>query len=160
MLPGAVRTTLKNGPAASRGVQRAPVSLVPLDWLKAHEEFVEDRVQELTRRFTQTGRVDYAVVADARTGTVIDGHHRLETLRRLRAQVVPAVLVDYLDPAITVRCWREDEPAPTKEEVVERAQAGKLYPPKTTRHDFVRILDPVDVPLAELQSPAAPAPRV
>lgn len=135
------------------------MSLVPLEWLRAHEEFVEERVQELTRRFTLAGRVDYAVVADARTGTVIDGHHRLETLRRLKAQVVPAVLVDYMDPAITVRCWRENEPAPTKEEVVERAQAGKLYPPKTTRHDFVRILDPVDVPLAELQSPAAPAPR-
>ena len=135
------------------------MSLVPLEWLKAHEEYVEERVQELTRRFTQTGRVDYAVVADARTGTVIDGHHRLETLRRLRAQVVPAVLVDYMDPDITVRCWRENEVAPTKAEVVERARAGRLYPPKTTRHDFVRILDPVDVPLAELQASAAPAPR-
>lgn len=135
------------------------MSLVPLEWLKAHEQFVEDRVQELTRRFTQSGRVDYAVVADARTGTVIDGHHRLETLRRLHARLVPAVLVDYLDPAITVRCWREGEAAPTKEEVVERARAGKLYPPKTTRHDFVRVLDPVDVPLEDLQAGAAPTPR-
>lgn len=125
-------------------------SLVPLSWLKAHEAYVEDRVQELTRRFAQTGRVDYAVVADARTGTVIDGHHRLETLRRLKAELVPAVLVDYLDAAITVRCWREGEPAPTKEEVVARAAKGRLYPPKTTRHDFVRVLDPVDVLLEEL----------
>lgn len=123
---------------------------MPLEWLKAHEEFVEDRVQELTRRFQASGRVDYAVVADVRTGTVVDGHHRLETLRRLGARLVPAVLVDYLDEAITVRCWREDEPAPTKAEVVERAAAGRLYPPKTTRHDFVRVLDPVEVPLADL----------
>lgn len=129
-------------------------SLVPLDWLKAHEEHVEDRVQELLRRFEQTGCVDYAVVADARTGTVVDGHHRLETLRRLGARLVPAVLVDYMDPAITVRAWREAEKAPTKEEVVARAAKGQLYPPKTTRHDFVRVLDPVDVPLDVLRGEA------
>lgn len=129
------------------------VSLVPIEWLKAHEAYVEDRVQELTRRFQQTGRVDYAVVADADTGTVIDGHHRLETLRRLGARLVPAVLVDYTDAAITIRSWRETERAPTKAEVVDRAARGALYPPKTTRHDFVRVLDPVDLPLSELGAP-------
>lgn len=126
------------------------VSLVPLAWLRPHEAYVEDRVQELERRFAHTRRVDYAVVADARTGTVIDGHHRLETLRRLGASLVPAVLVDYMDPGITVRTWRDGESAPTKAEVVARAADGRLYPPKSTRHDFVRVLDPVDVPLEDL----------
>lgn len=132
------------------------VSLVPLEWLKAHEAYVEDRVEELTRRFQQTGLVDYAVVADERTGTVIDGHHRLETLRRLGARLVPAVLVDYMDGGITVRAWREQERAPTKGEIVARAAKGELYPPKTTRHDFVRVLDPVDLPLSELGAALPP----
>lgn len=124
--------------------------LVPLEWLKAHEQFVEARVAELSERFRKNGCVDYAVVADRGTGTVIDGHHRLETLRRLGARRVPVVLVDYMDPAITVRNWRPDEPAPTKADVISRAADGKLYPPKTTRHDFVRVLHPVDVPLETL----------
>ncbi|HEX2022184.1 MAG TPA: ParB N-terminal domain-containing protein [Candidatus Thermoplasmatota archaeon] len=131
----------------------ARFDLVPLAWLKAHEEHVEDRVRELTERFRRSGCVDYAVVADRATGTVIDGHHRLESLRRLGAALAPAVLVDYMDPSITVRSWRADEKAPEKSEVVARAAAGRLYPPKTTRHDFVRVLDPVDVPLAQLGAP-------
>ena len=122
----------------------------PLSWLKAHEQYVEARVVELLERFQRTGCVDYAVVVDRQTGTIIDGHHRYEALRRLGAALVPVHLVDYLDPSITIRCWREGERAPTKEEVVERAAKGLLYPPKTTRHDFVRVLHPVDAPLAAL----------
>lgn len=129
-----------------------------MSWLKAHERYVEERVRELTDRFRRAGCIDFAVVADRATGTVIDGHHRLETLRRLGATHVPVVLVDYMDPAITVRNWRPDEPAPSKAEVVVRAERGELYPPKTTRHDFVRVLDPVDVPLDLLGVGAAVRP--
>lgn len=133
------------------------VTLVPLSWLKPHEQYVEARVAELTERFRKSGCVDYAVVADARTGTIIDGHHRYETLRRLGAERAPVVLVDYADPSVTVRNWRPDEPPVTKEDVLRRAQEGRLFPPKTTRHDFVRVLDPADVPLSELLAPRAHA---
>lgn len=126
--------------------------LVPLAWLKAHEQHVEQRVAELVHHFQLRDAIDYAIVADERTGTVIDGHHRLMALRRLGARWAPVYLVDYQDPAITVHTWREGEKAPSKEEVVARAAAGRLYPPKSTRHDFVRMLDPVDVPLADLRA--------
>lgn len=130
----------------------------PLAWLKPHEQYVEARVVELLERFQRTGCVDYAVVVDRLTGTIIDGHHRYEALRRLGAALVPVHLVDYQDPSITVRCWREGERAPSKEEVVERAAKGLLYLPKTTRHDFVRVLHPVDVPLAQLMGTSAERP--
>lgn len=128
--------------------------LVPIGWLRAHEHYVEARVMELVERFRRTGVIDYAIVADAETGTVIDGHHRLEALRRLDAERAPVVLVDYMDPAIGIRAWREQEAPPTKGEVVRRALEGRLYPPKTTRHDFVRVLHPADVPLARLMHQA------
>lgn len=134
--------------------------LVPIEWLKAHEEYVEARVQELFGRFQKSGAVDYAVVADATTGTVIDGHHRLEALRRSGARWVPAHLVDYADAHLTVSNWREHEPPVTKEDVLVRAREGRLFPPKTTRHDFVRVLDPVDVPLKVLREPEAGHPSV
>ena len=126
-------------------------AVVPLAWLKAHEQYVEQRVAELVHHFQHRGAIDYAIVADERTGTVIDGHHRLEALRRLGAQMAPAYLIDYMHPGISVHTWREGEKAPEKEEVIARAAAGDLYPPKSTRHDFVRVLDPVDVPLAKLR---------
>ena len=134
-------------------------TLVALPWLRAHEEYVEARVVELVERFRRSGSVDYAVVADRETGTLIDGHHRLEALRRLGAKQVPAVLVDYHDAAIGIRTWREGEKVPTKDEVIARAKRGELYPPKTTRHDFVRILDPVDLPLAQLGVPGGARPK-
>lgn len=126
-------------------------ALVPLSWLKAHEQYVEQRVAELVHHFTLRGAIDYAIVADERTGTVVDGHHRLEALRRLGATMAPAYLIDYADPGITVHTWRDGEKSPSKEEVVARAAAGNLFPPKSTRHDFVRVLDPVDVPLDKLR---------
>lgn len=126
------------------------VELVPISFLKPHEEFVEARVQEVLRSFAARGCADYAIVVDRATGTIVDGHHRYEALRRLGAQRVPALLVDYMDPAIGIRTWREGEAPPTKEEVVRRALEGRLFAPKSTRHDFVRALHPVDVPLADL----------
>lgn len=131
-------------------------SLVPIEWLKAHEQYVEERVVELLDRFAKTGCVDYAVVVDRETGTVIDGHHRLEALRRLGAQLVPVHLVDYRDAGLTVTNWREDDPPVTKEDVLRHAREGRLFPPKTTKHDFVRVIDPADVPLALLTAAGAP----
>lgn len=132
------------------------MSLVPLGWLKPHEQFVEARVREVLEGFRKAGVVDFAIVADLATGTVVDGHHRLEALRRLHAALAPVFLVDYNDASVTVRNWREDEAPVTKEDVLLHAAAGKLYPPKTTRHDFVRVLDPVDVSLSELVDERVP----
>lgn len=126
--------------------------LVPLRWLKAHEQFVETRVAQLEHHFRVRGAIDYAIVADERTGTVIDGHHRLEALKRLGATWAPAFLLDYFDPRVQVHTWREGEKAPSKEEVVSRAASGDLFVPKSTRHDFVKQLDPVDVPLEALMA--------
>lgn len=145
-----VVANVKRGARHRRDDMVQRVSLVPLHWLKPHEAFVEERVLQVLDNFRRHGAVDFAVVADVATGTVIDGHHRLEALRRLSALFVPAFLVDYRDAAITVRGWREGEAVPTKEDVLQHAAQGKLYPPKTTRHDFVPVMDPVDVPLAEL----------
>ena len=125
--------------------------LAELSWLKAHEQFVEQRVAELVHTFQLRGAIDYAIVADERTGTVVDGHHRLEALRRLGAKLAPVFLIDYMHPSITVHTWRDGEKAPAKEEVLDRAARGDLFPPKSTRHDFVRVLDPVDVPLDALR---------
>jgi len=140
--------------SAGPGVRR--MSLVPIAWLKAHEEFVDARVREVLENFRRQGAVDFAIVADAKTGTVIDGHHRLEALKRLHAALVPAHLVDYMDPSVAVRNWRENETPVTKEEIIAHAAEGKLFPPKTTRHDLVRVLDPVNVPLAELMDERMP----
>ena len=40
--------------------------------------------------------------------------------------------------------------APTKKEIIERAKAGRVFPPKTTRHDMPFIPKAIHVPFSEL----------
>jgi len=128
-------------------------TITPIERLRAHEEFVEERVLELIERFRIRNSVDYAIIIDDATGVVIDGHHRYEALRRMDAHHAPVHVVDYLgDDTIIVKNWREDEPAVSKRDIIDHAMTGRLYPPKTTRHDFIHTLDPIDVPLSRLQA--------
>jgi uncharacterized protein (DUF1015 family) len=98
-------------------------------------------------KFQKIGIIDYSIIADIETGIVIDGHHRFEALRRMNAILAPVHLVDYKDENITVRNWRENEPTITKEEIIRQVNEGKLYPPKTTRHDIAYPRHPVNIPL-------------
>ena len=136
---------------APAGPERPPIQFVPADQLLAHEQVVQPRVEELVRVLQREQVVRLAIVADAKTLVVLDGHHRLEALRRLKCKRVPALLVDYQRPDIRVGTWRDGETAPTKDEVLRRAEQGKLYAPKSTRHFFPWKLQEQPVPLSDLQ---------
>lgn len=131
-------------------VERPPLSIVELSRLRAHEQFVEPRVQELQHRIQRDRSVPVAIVADAASLVVLDGHHRLEALRRLGCRRAPVMLVDYHRPDIRVGSWRQGEKPPTKDEVLLQAAAGKLFPPKTTRHYFPWKFQESPVPLDDL----------
>jgi hypothetical protein len=129
---------------------RPPLAFVPADRLLAHEEVVPHKVAELVEVLRRDGVVRLAIVADEASLVVLDGHHRLTALRRLGARRVPVLLVDYRDPDIRVGTWRAGEHPPGKDEVVAQARAGKLFPPKTTRHFFPWKLQEQPVRLADL----------
>jgi hypothetical protein len=129
---------------------RPPLAFVEQERLLAHEEVVAPKVEELVALLRRDGVVRLAIVADERSLVVLDGHHRLTALRRLGARRIPVLLVDYLDPDIRVGTWRAGEHPPSKDEVVAQARAGKLYPPKTTRHFFPWKLQEQPVRLADL----------
>ncbi|HVL49226.1 MAG TPA: ParB N-terminal domain-containing protein [Candidatus Thermoplasmatota archaeon] len=130
---------------------KSKFALVEIAKLRIHEEIEEDRVRALAEAIARDGLVERAIIADRATLVVIDGHHRHAALTRLGCLRAPVVLVDYMDPAIVVENWRAGEPAPTKEEVLERAARGKPFPPKTTRHPGLYDLTEVRVPLADLR---------
>lgn len=131
--------------------ERPPLALIDVGRLLAHEQFVEARVQELQAKMERQGAVPVAIVADAKTLTILDGHHRYEALKRLGCKRVPVMLVDYQRADIRVGTWREGEAPPAKDEVVAQAKAGKLYPPKSTRHFFPWKFKESPVPLAQLR---------
>lgn len=131
--------------------ERPPIQLVPVEKLLAHEQVVQPRVDDLVKVLNREGVIRLAIVADARTFVVLDGHHRLAALKAIGAKRIPVLLVDYFRPDIRVGTWRENERAPTKDEVIEHAAQGKLYTPKSTRHFFPWKLHEEPVPLAKLR---------
>lgn len=134
----------------------APVAhefaLVPLADLRQHEE-VEGaaEVGALAERIARDGFVAQPIVADRRTLVVLDGHHRLNALRHLGLRCAPVYLVDYMDPAIRVESWRDEEQPPTKETVIERALSGKPLPAKATKHTALYGFPKRNVPLVDLR---------
>ena len=127
-----------------------PIALVSLDHLKPHEMIIEERVKDLQRRLVEDGMQIRPILVDSKTMIILDGHHRVEALRRLGAKKVAAVLVDYdSDECISVASWREGW-AVTKDEVRERGLSRNLYPPRTSRHMPRFRVPEVNVSLREL----------
>ena len=91
---------------------------------------------------------------DGRTGTILDGHHRYHVGLRIGLLRLPVIKVDYLDDeGIELDIWPgSDLEALTKQEVVEMALSGKLYPPKTSRHRYSDYLPAIAVPLDSMRS--------
>jgi L-serine kinase (ADP) len=149
---GGQKTLIRGGDSRPMDPAARPaIALVPAEKLLAHEQVVRPRVDDLVRIIRREQVVRLAIVADAASYVVLDGHHRLTALRELGCKRVPALLVDYHRPDIRVGTWRANEAPPTKEEVLRHAEAGKLFPPKSTRHFFPWKLQEEPVPLADLQ---------
>ena len=131
--------------------------LLPVDRLKVHEEVVPVRVDVLVREIRHRGEVEEPILVARDSDVILNGHHRFAALRRIGARWVPAWVVEYDDPAIQLERWYEGPPL-TKKEVVARANSGRPFSPKTTRHLVESPLPARPTPLAELLS-AAPKPR-
>ncbi len=136
--------------------------LLPIESLKVHEEVVEAEVLQLVQALQREGAVQEPLWIARGSFVILNGHHRYNALRRLKARFAPAWLVDYEDPDIDLARW-SDGPPLTKAEVVERAVSGHPYPPKTTRHRIRHPLPHHPTSLDELgvpsQARAAPPSR-
>lgn len=129
------------------------VSLVPVEWLKAHEEIrvrARDKLLDMTKRW---GGFTKPLVVDKKTGSLLDGHHRYSVARLLNLTSVPAICVDYLfDETIIVETWpNSDYEEITKKDVVDMCLSDDLFPPKTSRHMFAYDIPPIFISLDALR---------
>ncbi len=129
---------------------RAPeFELVPIEKLHSHEEIDEDNVAELLQELTRSGVFADPIWVSRGSYVILNGHHRVEALRRIGAHRVPAWLLDYETDLVGLEPWRPGLPI-TKAEVVRRGLAGHLFPPKTTRHKVRAELPARPTPLTDL----------
>jgi hypothetical protein len=137
---------------------RVRFALLRPERLRIHEQIVPERVELLVQEIRGSGRVEQPILVARGSGVVLDGHHRFEALRRLGVRKVPAWVIEYDDPIVQLGRW-SDGPPLSKNEVVERARAGRPFPPKTSRHRVMIQLPARPVPLEKLMTAAPRRPR-
>lgn len=123
--------------------------LVPIDSLRPHEEIDPADVEWLAGELAQTGVFREPIWVGEEENVILNGHHRFAALQRLGASRVPAWVFPYLDDSVSLGRWSPGPPI-TKQEVLERAKAGRLFPLKTTRHRLSFELPPHPTPTSEL----------
>ena len=125
--------------------------LLDVNKLKSHEETRPELLDSLVKEIRNDGYLRKPVLVEDRHYVILDGHHRYEALKKLGCKKIPVYLVDYYDDAIYLTTWPEAKHKNvTKNQVVEMAKSGGLFPPKTTRHIVNIELQEVKVKLAEL----------
>lgn len=127
--------------------------LISIERLRPHEETREPALRQVVRDLQREGKVREPILVADEHLVVLNGHHRLAALRALGVRKVPAWVVAYFTDIVELDKWPESSHLHpiSKEEVVERAHRGKLYPPKTTRHRLKVELPERETPLSELR---------
>lgn len=135
----------------------AEFALLPLSVVKGHEQIEEGSLADLTAHIRRSRVLSEPIWVARGSLVILNGHHRVEALRRLGADRVPAWVLDYGSDLVHVERWRPGPPI-SKGEVVRRGEEGRLFPPKTTRHRLTMDLPARPTPLSELM-PRAVARR-
>ncbi|MEM3833076.1 MAG: ParB N-terminal domain-containing protein [Thermoprotei archaeon] len=133
-------------------------SIIKLEELKEHEKVDPKYLNVLKNQIKSDGILKKPIAVDKNFNIVLDGHHRLQSLKKLGYTRIPVVFIDYQPPAIQVLAWRGEEKI-TKE-VISAALSGKKLPPKTSKHmivvngnleDISTIEKEVNIPLEKLR---------
>jgi hypothetical protein len=77
----------------------------PIAELRPHEETVNSISERVCRSLVRDGVQRDPIVLDEKSGTILDGAHRVEALKKAGAQCVLAYLLDYKDPRVQLYRW-------------------------------------------------------
>jgi len=118
------------------------MDIVSIKELKPLELVFPTHLENLSKMIFESGVVDSPIIADSKTGIVLDGSHRYIFFLMNGFQEVPVHFVDYMSEDIRVgthlmhRHIIEGSKGISKKEVIDRGLSGKLFPPRTTRNFF------------------------
>ena len=131
------------------------VDLVPIGWLKPHEEIREKNLNQLKDMTLRWDGYTKPLLVDQTTGAILDGHHRYNVGLQLELSRLPVLKTDYMnDENVKVTVWpNSDMENLTKQDVIDMALSGNLYPPKTSKHVLSKDIPPIYVTLEDLRKP-------
>ena len=136
------------GKTALRTIESS-FALVHATALRPHELTEGERLLRLSRELRYDRILQHPILVDMHSLVILDGHHRVESLKALGCSLIPAYLLDYWSPLIRVESRRENQLV-TKDIVVHRGLRRRPFPPRTSRHTLVGQIHPYPVELSRL----------
>jgi ParB-like chromosome segregation protein Spo0J len=112
------------------------VELIKIDRLRPHEHISAKRVAEVVAMIKKAGEFTEPILVEKNTLVILDGHHRVEAMKKLGYEKIPARLVDYKKVAVSLR-HKNLSSEIIKEMVLYLAGKNIILPQKTTKHVFV-----------------------
>lgn len=131
--------------------------IVPIEELLPLEKVFPNHIKNLEEMIDSDGFILKAVIADKKTGAILDGSHRYVYFLKRGYKEVPVHYIDYDNEDVRVGthlCHRfliDGNTGISKKECRERALSGNLFNPRTTRHFFTFRKSDVSIPLTQLK---------
>jgi len=116
--------------------------IISIDRLIPLEKVFTTHLKNLEEMIDNDNFLLKAIIADKKTGTIMDGSHRYVYLLKNGYKEVPTYWADYDDEDVRVgtnlshRFFVDGSTGITKEECRQRALEANLFSPRTTRHFF------------------------
>ncbi|MFH1544840.1 MAG: ParB N-terminal domain-containing protein [archaeon] len=102
--------------------------------LRSHEKTSEKRMNRIAEEINQDNSI-VPILVDSSFLVVLDGHHRLNYLKKLGFKKIPVLLTDYFSDKLTLFPRRKKIKL-NKRKVIENAFSNRLFQFKTTRHSI------------------------
>ena len=128
------------------------VELVPLEWLKTHEEIKAKKYEKLLSISKKWGAQRKPILVDKQTGVILDGHHRHAVAESLGLKRIAVIAINYLDDDSIHLEKRSTDIAVSisKEQVISMGLSKKNFPAKVTKHSLEKEMPEIWVDFSEL----------
>ena len=119
------------------------VALVPIDQLKPHEKGSSLYLKLLKQEIFRDGVLKYPIIAEHKSGVILDGMHRWLAIKSMGYTLIPAVRVNAFG-GLRIRVGRRriqqytngSNGDITVGKVIAAGLTGQLMEPRSTRHFF------------------------
>lgn len=102
--------------------------------LKSHELIDKSASDKL---YSYLDALEYkiipSIIIDSSTNIIIDGHHRVDVIKRFNIQTINVLAIDYMNPNNGI-IVHPNNLTITKEDVIDAGLSGNLLPVKSTKH--------------------------
>lgn len=79
--------------------------LFKINTLHLHEEIQPTLLENLVKNLKKDQTIKHPIIVDRNSFVVLDGTHRIEALKRLNYNYIPACMVDYMNHHIKLAVW-------------------------------------------------------